>query len=87
MPGSRSDLWRQRRADVSQTGGAGRRDGSGDGWRADVTFADGSGPHRPVLSPPGPADRGAARGDRQGTAAAPPQPNHRQRSVSDGLQQ
>lgn len=84
MPSS-PHLRRQRGAAVTQTGGTGRWDGSGNGGRAGVTPPDGPGPHRSILPPPGPADRGAARGDRQGAAAGPPQPDHRQRSVTEML--
>lgn len=72
----------QRGAPVAQTGGAGRRGGSGNGGRAGVAPAHGPSSHRPVLPPPRLANWGAARGDRQGAAAAPPQPGHRQRSVT-----
>lgn len=77
MPGGSAHLRRQRGAAVAQTEGAGS--GRGHGGRAGVAAADGTGPHRPVLPAPGPADGGAARGDRSGEAAAPPQPGHRQR--------
>lgn len=87
LPGRSSSLWRQRGAAVSQTGGTGRRNGNGswDGEWFGVTLTDGPCPHRPVLSSPRPADWGAACGDRQGTAAASPQPGHRQRSGSKTL--
>lgn len=87
MPGCSSHLRGQRGAAVPQTGGAGKwdKDGCENGRRAGVPPTDGPGPHRPILPPPRPADRGAARGDRQGAAAAPPQPGHRQRSVTQIL--
>lgn len=85
MPSGSSCLWEQWGAAVSQTGGTGRWVGSGDGRRVDVTPADGSSPHRPILSPPRPADGGATCGDRQGAAAAPPEPSHRQRSVTSAV--
>lgn len=72
MPGSSSHLRGQRGAVVPQAGGTGRWDGFRNGWRAGVTPADDPCPHRPILSPSGPADGGAACGDCQGTAAASP---------------
>lgn len=87
MPRGSSHLRGQRGAALSQTRDAGRwdGDGSGNGGRAGLPPTDGPGPHRPVLPPPRPADWGAACGDRPGAAAAPPQPSHRQRSVTETL--
>lgn len=82
MQGGASHLWRQWGASVTQTGGAGKRDGSGNGGRVGVAITDGAGPHRPIVPSPRLAKGGAACGDCQGAAVAPPQPGHRQRSVS-----
>lgn len=81
MSGSSSYLQSWWGAAVSQTGNTGRGAGPGHGRRPGVPPVDGSGPHRPVLSSPGPADWGAACGDRKGATVASRQPDHRQRSV------
>lgn len=76
MPCGSAHLRQQRGAAVSQAESS--RSGRGLGGRAGVAAPDGPGPHRPFLPTPGPADGGAARGDRPGEAVAPSQPDHRQ---------